>query len=252
MVVISPSRATSKEDRQLAETFDNSPLFDKNTGRHRWSTRRRTNPHSLRDAPDGQIKCKHPGCNLFFPKEALAEDEVLCPAGHEFDRDAEEAAELKGNQERSHIGISRTDQGDIAELIVQELKFLGEFGQVSEWIAGSAPLDGLTDLGWGIEVKSINGPMAKNHAFTRCRKRSVERKNAEIKRRSLRGIVGVLVILDFDTSEAIIYLRGMDRMMYWERPQTAPFAVVDFEHLNPLVAAEKQAKLDLEGDDIPF
>lgn len=248
MVVIDATQLFREDERSR---FSHVPLFDSHGGVSR-RMRRRANPSSLRDAPDGTIKCREPGCSLFLSSPKPGERFVECLRGHEFDVEAAELADLERPHRMAHIGISRTEQGKIAEQIVREYGDLGRFGKVSQWIAGSEPLDGLTDRKWGVEVKSINGPMAKNHAFTRCSSRSVERKNAEIVRLSLNGIVGVLVILDFDTSIATIYVRGIDRMMYFEKHTAELLAVVSFEHINPVAIARKQAKLDLVGDDIPF
>lgn len=248
-MVVLDARKLDTEDPGRVQS---APLLNGRTDLSRAKPRGRTNPYSVHDSPPGFMRCKTPSCSELISREQLLEGIAMCSLGHVIDVTEEERRHLEEPGGYSLVGLSNKAQGDIAELIVQRLKSLGDFGDISEWMGERHPLDGVTSKGWGIEVKSVNGPMARNHAFTRSTKRATAKKHAEMRKRKLKGLVGVLVILDFGTSEAIIYLRGMKKMTYFERPRTEPFAIVDFTDINPFVQEARQHEMDLAGDDIPF
>lgn len=228
------------------------PLLDNRSRGPRRRRRNRTNPRSVLDSPTGFLRCRTPGCTRFIPSSELLKDVAYCSAGHELDVRQEHWRDLETPGGYSLCGLSNKEQGDIAERVIQELRFLGEFGEVVEWYGGNHPYDGMTNLGWAVEVKSVNAELARNHAFTRSTARATERKHAEMERCNATGLVGALVPLYYSTSEAWIYLRGMQQMTYFEKPKTRPFEVFNFEHFNPFAKVEEQRELDFKGDDIPF
>lgn len=211
-------------------------------------TRRQFNPESCAFVPVGYVPCKSP-CRNFAEIDYEA-NTAECPEGHVLDLD-EECQEF-GPGGGTWVGLTLKQQGDIGEEIVKKLKKLGEWGNVDEWCKEyNAPLDGITDLGWGIEVKT-KSTRAKKHCFEPGNKKSRARKLAEAEKRNLKGILEVLVILDFELSKARIFIKAKPRgkqLRFWSMPTDPPFAVVDFTDLNPFVPSEDKER---EKTEIPF
>jgi|GEM_PF-4591765 len=199
----------------------------------------RINPDSVFDAPAGYRKCPIPTCSGLVELGNL-DSPATCngPEPHELDPDEEARIFMPTKSGGfTHVGLTMTRQGQIAEQVVLDLKDLGEFGRVSWWSKQyNSPLDGATDCNWGIEVKSAS-TRTRHHSFNPGNARTRESKNKLARERGYRGIVGALVILNFELSTASIYLKGMQEVCYFAR-SGEPFAVVSFD--NPLIEQERE------------
>lgn len=193
---------------------------------------RRVNPNSRAEHKDGFTRCPHPTCRLWIPDARLPDDPEVpwsCPRGHTYTwRELEEKAfgEPGG---WTHAQLSPTAQGVIGEQVVEAVGKLGRHA-----VAGMTPandtLDGWTDTGFGIEVKSVNAE-ARNVAFVAGTVRAKRRKDDVAKERGYRGILAVLVVLDFRTSVASIYMREMEHIRYFiPAVGEEPLAIVGFDN----------------------
>jgi hypothetical protein len=112
---------------------------------------------------------------------------------------------------KTRIGLTMDEQGEIGEKLIQGLGSLPGYGPILWWHPGSAnsgsPLDGATAQ-WGIEVKT-RGFDATHHRFDPGRPVEREAKNREAGEMGLQGILGILVMLNFRTSMATIYVKEM-------------------------------------------
>jgi hypothetical protein len=120
-------------------------------------------------------------------------------------------------------GISLKEQGDIGENLVRTLGEIPGYGPITWWHEGgasaSSPLDGGT-TDWGIEVKTLNAD-AKNQRWIPggARRSKIpgspyvydekDSKNRAAEEMGYKGVLGVLVILDYRRSIADIYVREM-------------------------------------------
>jgi hypothetical protein len=109
----------------------------------------------------------------------------------------------------TRIGLSLKEQAQIGEDLVENLGELPGYGPIT-WVhpGGSisqSPLDMATKE-WGIEVKTL-GYDATHHRFVPGRPKEKEDKNAMALARGLKGVLGILVILDYRRSVADIYAR---------------------------------------------
>lgn len=117
------------------------------------------------------------------------------------------------------IGLTMVEQAQIGESLVHNLGNLGQYGPITWWHDGGAaansPLDGATQ-DWGIEVKTI-GYDAMHHRFVPGGKRKRNdgsfldekaEKNQHAVDMGKKGVLGVLVLLDYRRSVADIYVRA--------------------------------------------
>lgn len=119
------------------------------------------------------------------------------------------------NQESFHagggtrIGLGMKEQAQIGEDLVENLKELPGYGPITWVHPGGAispsPLD-MTTKDWGIEIKTL-GYDAMHHRFVPGRPKEKDTKNAMAAARGLKGVLGLLVILDYRRSVADIYGR---------------------------------------------
>lgn len=166
--------------------------------------------------PPGTFLCLDPTCDVLLPDELLDGDWYACPRGHTVElRDREQQLSLSVGG-WTHVGLTCTEQGYIAEQVVRDLGHLGNYGRISWWSDRyNEPLDGATDEGWGIEVKSVS-TRARNFAYFPGTRAAKRRKDAFARERGWRGILAVLVVLDFAASTAAVHVRPMRRMRYFE------------------------------------
>lgn len=225
-------------------------VIDRRSPLYQRVIKRRFNPQSSSQVPMGYALCAPP-CGLLA--EIDFDSKIAkCPDGHEIDLAAEEQKHFDPGG-CTRVGLTLKEQGDIGEEVVKRLNSLGEWGKVAEWCEHyNAPLDGITDRGWGIEVKTKSTRAAKLE-FEPGKKDARARKLAEAEKRGLKGILEVLVILDFDLSKARIFIkprrRGQD-LKFWSIPPTPPLAVVDFTEINPFITPPNPLK-DV-AEDLPF
>jgi hypothetical protein len=177
-------------------------------------------------AKDGYEKCYKPGCNFFISPEAQQEVHDHPDAGyytcpkckstydtmshlpwHGAPEDQLEAFSAGGG---TRIGLSMEEQAQIGEDLIVEHGLPG-YGPIVWWHPGGSgamsPLDGTTKE-WGVEVKTLSFD-AENHRFIPGRTSEKEAKNSAAAQLGLKGVLGVLVLLNFRTSMASVYAKEM-------------------------------------------
>lgn len=177
-------------------------------------------------AKSGYEKCYKPGCNFFLSPEAQQEVQDHHDAGyytcpkcqtswdtmahlpwHGAPEDYLEPFSAGGG---TRIGLSMTEQAQIGEDLIAEHALPG-YGPIVWWHPGGAnapsPLDGTTKE-WGVEVKTL-GFDAEHHRFIPGRPSEREAKNNSAAELGLKGILGVLVLLNYRTSMASVYVKEM-------------------------------------------
>ena len=109
----------------------------------------------------------------------------------------------------TRIGLSLKEQAQIGEDLVERMGELPGYGKIT-WVhpggaISKSPLDMATNE-WGIEVKTL-GYDAIHHRFIPGRPQEKADKNAMAVAKGLKGVLGVLVLLNYRTSKADIYVR---------------------------------------------
>jgi hypothetical protein len=109
----------------------------------------------------------------------------------------------------TRIGLPMSDQSQIGEDLVHNLGELPGYGPITWWHEGgslaNSPLDGAVE-DWGIEVKTL-GYDAMHHRYVPGRKREKLHKNEMALAMGKKGVLGVLVLLDYRRSVADIYVQ---------------------------------------------
>ena len=172
----------------------------------------RFNPDALYDCPDGHFACLNPECNEPIPDIHAADDVTTCPeceTKFSLTDEMREYYEFVDGDRKAISGLTRTEQGKIAEKLVRG-RVLGEYGRVSRRrMDYHSPIDAFTDLNWAVEIKSINA-RAKNMAFA-PNPEQIASKNTFAIERGYRGILGVLVVMNFRHRKADFYVRAFER-----------------------------------------
>lgn len=120
----------------------------------------------------------------------------------------------------TRVGLKMAEQAQIGENLVEHLGSLGQYGPITWWHSGGAtansPLDGATQ-DWGVEVKTLGydtmhhrfvpGGVRKNGDGTTYDERA--EKNEQAESMGKKGVLGVLVLLDYRRSIADIYVKEM-------------------------------------------
>lgn len=186
----------------------------------------------------GYQKCYKPGCNFFISPDSQQEIQSHPDAGYytcpkcrttwdtmshlPWHGAPEDYLEPFYSGGGTRIGLSMADQSQIGEDLVQEHGLPG-YGPIIWWHPGGAtsqsPLDGTTQE-WGIEVKTI-GFDAAHHRFIPGRPKEREAKNNAAAELNLKGVLGVLVLLNYRTSMASIYVKEMP-LAPWSNAQGKP------------------------------
>jgi hypothetical protein len=124
------------------------------------------------------------------------------------------------------IGIPLTDQGQIGENLIANMGTIPGYGPITWWHPGGAgstsPLDGAT-AEWGIEVKTL-GMDAMHHRFApggESGPKTIQDKNEMAQEMGLKGILGLLVMLDYKRDLADVYLKEMP-LAPWRSVQGVP------------------------------
>lgn len=111
----------------------------------------------------------------------------------------------------TRIGLKMDAQAQIGEDLVEQMGEIPGYGPITWWHKGGAatnsPLDGATE-DWGVEVKTI-GYDATHHRFVPGRPAEKNEKNAHAERLGKKGVLGVLVLLDYRRSVADIFVKPM-------------------------------------------
>lgn len=109
----------------------------------------------------------------------------------------------------TRIGLPMQAQAQIGEDLVEKLGEIPGYGPITWWhqggTLGNSPLDGATK-DWGIEVKTL-GYDARHHRYVPGRVREKLHKNEMALSMGKKGILGVLVLLDYKRSVADIYVQ---------------------------------------------
>lgn len=208
---------------------------------------RRHNNYAAKYAPYGFEYCGNPSCSHLV--EIGDGAEIECPAGHFTDL-REEAEKRSDPGGWTHSGLCPSDLGRLGESVLLELSDLRELGRIDpdRWIPElRLPLDGFTTLGHGIEVKTCDAVCAAS-AYNPGGKKDKARKLEYASKVGAEFVIGAFVRLDFRSSTAEIHLRcWRGEIKYFSiGPNDAPFAVVDFKHLNPFVSeGEEKEKVEI-------
>jgi hypothetical protein len=108
----------------------------------------------------------------------------------------------------TRIGLGMEVQAEVGENLVRNLGEIPGYGPITWWHEGGAlgnsPLDGAT-ADWGIEVKTL-GYDATHHRYIPGRAKEKAHKNEMANKMGKKGILGVLVMLDYRRSVADIYV----------------------------------------------
>ncbi len=189
-------------------------------------------------------KCYKPSCNFFLSPEAQTEVQnhpdagyYTCPKcktswdtmSHLPWHGAPEMENMSpGEFEEfsagggTRIGLSMAEQAQIGENLIEEHGLPG-YGEIMWWHPGGAtspsPLDGTTK-DWGVEVKTLSFD-AEHHRFIPGSTVDKASKNAAAAELHLKGVLGVLVLLNFRTSMASVYVKEMP-LETWHNAQGRP------------------------------
>lgn len=152
----------------------------------------------------GFVPCVNPSCG-WMHGPGYAEQECPSCGSTPEDESAFYSAQgqfAPGGWTRS--GLSPTMQGQLAEKIVQDQGEIPGYGPITWWAETyNSPLDGGTK-DWGIEVKSANVDAHQQFVVGVDEKTS---KNAAAEQMGYKGILGLLVVLDYRRSVADVYAR---------------------------------------------
>jgi hypothetical protein len=169
----------------------------------------------------------------------------------------------------TRIGLKMSDQSQIGEDLVENMKELPGYGPITWWHQGGAtspsPLDGAT-ADWGIEVKTLSYD-ATHHRFVPGGVRNgydeKAAKNEQAAQMGLKGVLGVLVLLDFRRSVADIYVKAMPLETWRDganyprqgvaafRTNTAQHLVAEVPFKNPFMSPEDPSPTAAR-EEVPF
>ncbi|WP_028058362.1 hypothetical protein [Candidatus Solirubrobacter pratensis] len=163
----------------------------------------------------GFEKCYNPVCDYHIHPDRLAThdeyDAFTCPSCRKTYNLLDPAPFAQGRFTpggRTIVGLSPTEQGRLAENIVKGLGEIPGYGPITWWSdIYNSPLDGGT-AEWGIEVKAV-AVDAKNHRFIAGRPSEKASKNETAAKMGYKGVLGILVMLDYRRSVADIYVKEM-------------------------------------------
>jgi hypothetical protein len=168
----------------------------------------------------GYMKCPNPKCGFMINPQTLASIKkssgyFTCPKcrqSYDLMNELPWHGVTDGPEEFSsgggtRIGIPMADQAQIGESLVAGLKDLPGYGPIT-WVhpGGSisqSPLD-MATKDWGIEVKTL-GYDSLHHRFIPGRVQEKEDKNNMAAEMGLKGILAILVLLDYRRDVADIY-----------------------------------------------
>ena len=162
----------------------------------------------------------------------------------------------------TRIGLTMGEQAQIGEDLVASLGEIPGYGPITWWHNGGAtaasPLDGATK-DWGIEVKTI-GYDATHHRFVPGRAQEKMHKDKHAVDMGKKGVLGVLVLLDYRRSVADIYVREYptEQGVGAFRSKSGTHLVKEVPFRNPFLDPHNpapQVESGLGGDyeeDLPF
>jgi len=159
----------------------------------------------------------------------------------------------------TRIGLTMDEQAQIGEDLVENLGEIPGYGPITWWHQGGStapsPLDGAT-AEWGIEVKTL-GYDATHHRFVPGRPKEKIDKNDQASQLGKKGILGVLVLLDYRRSVADIFVKeyplaegGVKAFRSSQKGVERLVAEVPFR--NPLMDPHSPSPSVNTGQDMPF
>jgi hypothetical protein len=202
------------DDGQVAKTPEEAQVFQTGGYQQCYGSRAKNVPCDFHIAPEAQEYVKDKGGYYTCPRCQQSHDLMTDLPWHgvqaeHIDQDAQGFSAGGGTR----IGLSLKDQSQIGEDLVQKLGEseggLPGYGPIT-WVhpGGSisqSPLD-MATKDWGIEVKTL-GYDAIHHRFVPGRPKEKADKNEMAAAKGLKGVLGVLVILNYRNSLADIYVR---------------------------------------------
>lgn len=145
----------------------------------------------------------------------------------------------------TRIGIGMKEQAQIGEDLIEQMGELPGYGKIT-WVhpggaTSASPLDMATQE-WGIEVKTL-GYDATHHRFIPGRPEEKQAKNQMAAARGLKGVLGVMVLLDYRRSKADIYVREfpLERGVGTFRSINSQHLVAEVPFNNPFMQPEHPA-----------
>lgn len=198
----------------------------------------------------GYQKCRNQLCQHMFDPAAIA------PVPNQTWQDMRHTCSHCGLDQYPHLkpgspgggtnsGLSMEEQGQIGEDLVEKMRVIPGYGQIVWWHKGGATspsaLDGATPA-WGIEVKSFNWSNVRkrgqiNNKDKPAKARAVNDPaifasemndpslDAVLSQLHLQGLLGILVLLDFETGTADIFGHEM------ADPQGGPLQPYHIKHI---------------------
>jgi hypothetical protein len=196
---------------------------------------RGTGPCTFWISPEAQVKIAedssgyytcpvcHKSYNLVHELPSLAVPEEV--AQHNYD-------EYRGGTSIS--GLTVGEIGQIGEDLVEHMGELPGYGPIVWWHSGGStgqsPLDGATK-DWGIEVKTLSMD-AKNHRWIPGDVYEKARKDEHAATLGTKGVLGILVLLNFRNNLADIYVREMPKVQTF-RSNMAQHLIAEVPFKNP-------------------
>jgi hypothetical protein len=177
-----------------------------NQGQTSYDQQERTN---LTNA--GFSECAHPNCG-FMHAPGLSTTQT-CPNCQTTPEMADQmgSAQMQmqmGPGGATRSGLSLREQGDLGEDVIRKLGYLPGYGAITWWHEKGGTDNGALDGGtneWGIEVRGYNVDNAAIQFNLTAGER--DRKNAQAQEMGYKGILAIVVTLDFRRSLADIYVR---------------------------------------------
>lgn len=155
----------------------------------------------------------------------------------------------------TNAGIAMDKQGQIGEDLIQGWGEIPGYGPILWWHSGPAAANSALDgavAGWGVEVKSYNWLNQRPRGIINPADKATKAKAINdpalfaekikdpildkyvAEHPELKGLLGILVLLDFDNATADVFAHEMPR-----NPQTGRMDVADVKHVTrKLVLAE--------------
>jgi len=159
----------------------------------------------------GFTDCAHPGCG-FMHSPGLAQSQDCPNCGISPDQASDLSQGIYAMQQTpggsTRAGLSMREQGALGENLLQKLGEIPGYGKITMWHdqsgSDNSPLDGAVGE-WGIEVRTYN---ADNQALQfNIHPDEKIRKNQAAAEAGYKGILAIIVALDFRRSLADIYVR---------------------------------------------
>jgi hypothetical protein len=185
------------------------------------------------ESADGYYTC--PVCyhsyNLLHELPALGVPEEV--AAHNWEQSREPGNYQSGGTSIS--GLSVGEIGEIGENLVRNLGEIPGYGKIVWWhpggIGSNSPLDGAT-TDWGIEVKTLSMD-TKNHRWIPGDITTKSAKDEHAAKLGVKGVLGLLVLLNFRTNFADIYVKEMPDGVKTFRSVNAEHLVAEVPFHNP-------------------